>query len=178
MTKHEATVLYGKDSTRICLRQPDRVNVNDFVEDFDIVRYRVGRSNSALFIDRSNFNFHPHKDLCVLTVNTTPFPSLCNYFLQTVQPNINDARSVGVNDTEHQVYRYPRLRHVINIPVMGQGEQNAYLGHAFTSEDEKITSAVGFCGNVLFNAVRDAMPYMEFTIVAILPMERVHLYQF
>lgn len=154
MTKHEATVLYGKDSTRICLRQPDRVNVNDFVEDFDIVRYRVGRSNSALFIDRSNFNFHPHKDLCVLTVNTTPFPSLCNYFLQTVQPNINDARSVGVNDTEHQVYRYPRLRHVINIPVMGQGEQNAYLGHAFTSEDEKITSAVGFCGNVLFNAVR------------------------
>ena len=154
MTKHEATVLFGKDATRISVCQPDRVCVSDFAVDFDTVRYRVGRSSSALFIDRSNFNFHPHKDLCVLTVNTTPFPSLCNYFLQAVQPSINDARSIGVKGGEHQVYRYPRLRHVINIPVLGQGDQNAYLGHAFTSDDTKVDSAVGFCGNVLFNAVR------------------------
>ena len=76
MTKHEAMVLYGKGSCRICIRQPSTISVTDFEDDFDIVRYRVPRSDSQLCVDEQNFCFHPKKDLCVITVNTTPFPSL------------------------------------------------------------------------------------------------------
>ncbi len=154
MTKHEAMVLYSKGGCKISLRQPDRVNVDDFADDFEIVQYRAPRSASQLFVDEQNFNFHPDKDLCVITVNTTPFPSLVSYFPTAVQATINNARSVGVNGNRQQVLKYPMLTYVTNIPIRGQCNQNAYLGHAFDSEDQRIDCAVGFCGNVLFNAVR------------------------
>ena len=154
MTKHEAMVLYGKGSCKICVRQPSTISVNDFQDDFDIVRYRVPRADSQLYVDEQNFNFHPKKDLCVITVNTTPFPSLVCYFPTEIQSTINNARTVGVCGGEHQVYKYPRLRYVTGIPVDGQQDQCAYLGHGFDSQENKVTCAVGFCGNVLFNAVR------------------------
>lgn len=153
VTKHEAMVLYGKDCVRTTIRQPSIIAPDDYEDEFEVVRHRPARTECQIVLDHSNFLFHPSKDLCVVTLNVVPYPSLVKYFPRELQPNINRARTVGVKDGHHQVIGYPRLSLVRDVPVQGQPNQTAYIGHGFSSEDNKIHSAVGFCGNVLYNAV-------------------------